>query len=107
MVDEDTYEKLVNRRLNEKSFVEDDDGQGYVDNGYDDVDDEDDYGSDEEEKGGKRKKKDQISKPAKRINHFFKAAVSGAGARQFSDTVGPKVTHPTHPEPIVPHVSSS
>lgn len=107
MVDEDTYEKLVNRRLGQKGFVEDDDGQGYVDNGYDEVDEDDYDDSDEEAKGSKRKKKDQIGKPAKKINQFFKAAVSSSSGKQFSDAVGPSVILPLSSLPLVPNFIST
>jgi DNA polymerase alpha subunit A len=89
MVDEDTYQKIVKKRFDEEDFVVDDDGQGYVDTGYDDVDDFS-GGSDEENGGRKRKKKDDhrdgAKQPVKRINQFFIG-----NAKQFSDSVGPKV----------------
>ena len=91
MVDEDTYQKIVKKRFDEEDFVVDDDGQGYVDTGYDEVDDLSGGSDDEETADGKKRKKtgkgSSSKQPVKRINQFFMA-----NNKQFSDSVGPKVT---------------
>ena len=78
-VDEDTYQKMVRRKLEDEDFVVDDDGNGYVDHGYGDIDDEQEY-SDEESKPStsqktkKQKKKIPVlddGKSGKRINSYF------------------------------------
>jgi len=92
MVDEDTYQKIVKKRFDEEDFVVDDDGQGYVDTGYDEIDDLSAGSDDETIDGKKRKKTGQgapSKHPVKRINQFFMA-----NNKQFSDSVGPKVTPP-------------
>ena len=56
-VDEDKYQELVQKRR-EDNFIEDDDGNGYVDFGQDDWDDDMEYSGDEEPMS-KRAKGDQ------------------------------------------------
>ncbi|KAL2314433.1 DNA polymerase alpha catalytic subunit [Schizosaccharomyces pombe] len=77
-VSEEEYRKIVRQRLDEDDFVVDDNGAGYVDNGYDewdqshysDEDDENEKGS----SGRKRKKsKNVLAEPNQQIGAFFKA----------------------------------
>jgi len=69
----------------------DDDGQGYVDHGYDDL--EGDLSEEEEDDSlsssrKRRKKEEKAGRPSKGINKFF---MNVAGKQHFSNVVGPRV----------------
>ncbi|EEB06508.2 DNA polymerase alpha catalytic subunit [Schizosaccharomyces japonicus yFS275] len=76
-VDEDEYRRVVRKRLDEDDFVVDDNGAGYVENGYDEWGPRNPTSSDDEadENAKDRKKRSssqRLAAPEQRISTFFK-----------------------------------